>query len=549
MAVFKVFKPQYDSSLFVTKSQKIVDEAETLSDDFYSFAAAAWPIVEGKELKKAYFVDAICLHLESCYYSYIKNLILNCPPRMGKSTLVSILFHPWVWTKEPHLKFIFSCYNQELSHRDSRKALRLIRSDWYQQRWGDKVILQKDLQGVGMYENKATGVRYSTSVESGGTGFGSHFSVFDDLNNIQHVKSDADRKNINRYFSEVMTTRIEDAYRNCRIITQQRTHVEDVSGYTIANDRAGSWCVLSLPMKYETGNKCTTYPFGNDEPWEDWRTREEELLHPDLIPQTMIDEWEAGWNYDPYIIAGQMQQRPTPLGGGLLKADYFQKWKEPDLPSFKYILQSWDTATTAKETDGSSFSACTTWGVFTNRDDESLNDVMLLSACQGKWDAPTLFTMALRLYHNIFDTNPDGPELNSSFKPSVVLVENKSSGPGLIQVLQKQNIDVRGFEPRKYGDKTHRVMMASHIIGNKRVWLRTTKSSDYEELTAESELALRYFAMFGPTSPNDLTDTLSQAIIFLEKNNLLLHSTYWRQATLPWQQPNYTELKRSDLMM
>ena len=63
-----------------------------------------------------------------------------------------------------------------------------------------------------------------------------------------------------------------------------------------------------------------------------------------------------------YNFAGQYQQSLAPLGGGLVKAEWFRRYRENKLPErFDRIVQSWDTAN--KVTELSDFSVCTTWGV------------------------------------------------------------------------------------------------------------------------------------------------------------------------------------------
>jgi phage terminase large subunit-like protein len=62
-----------------------------------------------------------------------------------------------------------------------------------------------------------------------------------------------------------------------------------------------------------------------------------------------------------YNFAGQYQQAPSPLGGGLVKAAWFKHYTSGELPeTFERIVQSWDT--TSKATELSDFSFCTTWG-------------------------------------------------------------------------------------------------------------------------------------------------------------------------------------------
>ena len=77
-----------------------------------------------------------------------------------------------------------------------------------------------------------------------------------------------------------------------------------------------------------------------------------------------------------YASAGQLQQRPMPKGGGILKAEWWVPWEKDDLPEIEYLVQSYDTAFSTKET--SSYSARTTWGILTYRNE-------LQNATDPKW--------------------------------------------------------------------------------------------------------------------------------------------------------------------
>src|SRR6202030_809930 len=83
-------------------------------------------------------------------------------------------------------------------------------------------------------------------------------------------------------------------------------------------------------------------------------------LHPEREPIEVLDRIRR--TIGEYNFAGQYQQSPAPLGGGLVKADWFRRYRENELPErFDRIVQSWDTAN--KVTELSDFSVCTTWGV------------------------------------------------------------------------------------------------------------------------------------------------------------------------------------------
>jgi predicted phage terminase large subunit-like protein len=144
-----------------------------------------------------------------------------------------------------------------------------------------------------------------------------------------------------------------------------------------------------------------------------------------------------------YNFAGQYQQSPAPLGGGLVKAEWFKRYGEKDRPErFDRIVQSWDTAN--KATELSDFSVCTTWGV-------KGKDLFLLGLFRQRLEYPAL-KRAVR-------------ELQSLFAANEVLIEDKASGTQLIQELITDGCyGVTRYQPTC--DKIMRVHAQTAMIEN-----------------------------------------------------------------------------------
>lgn len=127
-----------------------------------------------------------------------------------------------------------------------------------------------------------------------------------------------------------------------------------------------------------------------------------------------------------------------PAEFGILKRAWWRKWLLAKMPECHFILQSWDTAYGEKDEiadseEKTSYSACTTWGIFRPRKDDP-ECAILLDAWHGRVPFPELRRKAQDLYD---DHNPD-----------VVLIENKAAGLSLVQELRKAGIPVRKFDPR-----------------------------------------------------------------------------------------------------
>lgn len=498
---------------FLTNQKKpisLTDEQLRIKEDcehsFYEFVKHAWKSLENREFIDGWHVQAMCGHLEATYYLEIRNLLINLPPRTGKSNIMSVLFPAWCWAKEPGLRFLYTSYAQTLSVRDSVGCRRLIQSEWYQSLWGDQFRLMADVNNKLRFDNNKSGYRIASSVGGSNTGLGADFVICDDANNVKDSESAVVRTSINEWWDYVMSTRVSNFKTARWIVAQQRTHAMDLSGHILAKDLK-EWIHLCLPMEFESSRRCTTVPLGyNDEVWVDPRKKEGELLWSEGIGTTELKKLKADFNHDSYRISGQLQQRPSPEGGGIIQKDWFKWWKEPDYPDFEYVIQSWDTALTKSET--SCYSACTTWGVF---DQNGIKNVMLLSVFSEKIEYPELRKMAVRLYNNYEDTMIDEP-ITGVNRPDHILIEQKVSGYSLLQDLMAANIPVLKFNPSKYGDKIGRCRLVTHLMENGLVWLPTV-IPNCKYLTEDAQLFLEAASLFPNDESNDIIDSTSQAFI------------------------------------
>jgi phage terminase large subunit-like protein len=146
-----------------------------------------------------------------------------------------------------------------------------------------------------------------------------------------------------------------------------------------------------------------------------WKLEELEGVKASLSAQ----KWNAQW-----------QQQPTNDDGAILKREWWQRWPEEDPPLVSYIIQSYDTAYSKKET--ADYSVITTWGVFI-RDQDSGPSIILLNVTRGRWDFPELKRIAKEEY---VEWHPDN-----------VLIEAKATGTTLQQELRRVGIPVTMYSP------------------------------------------------------------------------------------------------------
>ena len=163
------------------------------------------------------------------------------------------------------------------------------------------------------------------------------------------------------------------------------------------------------------------------------------LLHPERLPRDLLEQRRI--EQGSYVFAAQYQQRPAPLGGGIVKWDWFHSYDTPPKRiGGDKIVQSWDTASKANETND--YSVCTTWHVRGKM-------AWLLSVYRARLEFPALRRKILTLA--------------AEWNTQIVLIEEAGSGVQLLQDIRYGNgFRAKGIVPKD--DKATRLLSVSHLI-------------------------------------------------------------------------------------
>lgn len=328
------------------------------------YAALMWPTLEpGREMKRGWAVEAICEHLEAVTYGYIKKLLVNVPPGMMKSLLVQVIWPSWEWGPRnmPWLRYVSASYSESLTIRDNRRARQLIESEMYQALWGDRFHLSSDQNAKVKYENNHKGFRIATSVGGTATGERGDRFIIDDPHNVKTAESEVDLESKAQWFTEVVPSRVNDLDESAFIVIMQRVHERDTSGLIL--DSGLPYTHLELPMEFEADRRCHTVliPEGvkridppqrqmNTE-FTDPRTEDQELLFPERFTAKGVADLKltlSAWGGE-YAIAGQLQQRPAPRGGGMFKREAVGEYLDV-APANCVWVRGWDIAGSTRKT-------------------------------------------------------------------------------------------------------------------------------------------------------------------------------------------------------
>lgn len=487
-------------------------------ESLHEFLKLAWAQIEGgRDFTDNWHIHAICEHLEALHKGEIRNLLVNLPPRFTKSTLFNVAFPAWVWIRDPNLQWLFSSYAWTLAIRDSRRCRTLIKSKWYQDRWGDRFTMLEDADRMDRFYNDKLGYRLTTSVDSATMGDGGDIQIADDPNNTRD-RSETIIQSTLDWWQSVMPSRVNNFTTLRRGVIQQRTHERDLSGWIIANDLDKSWTKLILPMEFEEKRRCVTVPLKSTcgEPWRDPRTIEGEILDPRRVPAHELKRLKTDLGSE-YAISGQLQQRPAPEAGGIIKRNWFQLWKDKDPPDCDFVVISIDTA--LSESKDAAYNAATTWGVF--RDHTNIPNVILLSLWRERCEYPELRSRIIRMSKDYLDDGPM-PMSNPWRKPDIILVEAKVSGLSLIQDLRRAEVMATPFKPDKLGDKLQRVRIVTPLLETGRVWV-PARPPDWKEPRRYAETFITQCISFPNAESRDVVDTMSMALWHLMSRGFVWH--------------------------
>jgi predicted phage terminase large subunit-like protein len=512
------------------------EQAATLKESLTDFTQAAWPQLERKTYLHNWHIDAIAEHLEAVSRREIKRLIINVPFRTMKSTLVSVAWPAWVWANDPSHQFLCGSHAEKLATRDNLKHRRLVMSPWYRERWGNVYSLAGDQNQKLRFENDKGGYRIGFGMTSGITGDGGDTVIIDDPHDRDAAQSEAERTTALETFDQSVITRLNDPENSAIVVIMQRLHEEDLSGHLL---NEGGWEHLMLPMEYDPARVCVT-SLGEPDP----RTEEGELLWPERFPAHTVASLAR--TLGPYGASGQLQQMPTPAGGGILKTDWWQPWGydeaicyglswsedtfdddgnllekgRREFPEFSFCIASFDGAFGQKAEND--LSALTIWGRFA--DLQGNVKFMLVNAWEERLP---LHQIVAKIAATC-----------KKYKVKRLLVEAKANGHDVASEIQRlYGFDDWGVELINPGrlDKVARAHSIVHLLAEGMIFAPDT---------SWSQKVINQCASFPKAAHDDLVDSCTMALRWLRDNNLAtrndeaaaivsLEAANWKRETAP----------------
>lgn len=240
-----------------------LDAAKRAKDDLLDFTKFIMPDPQDVEdpRKSRYEVarvhEAIAEACEDCEKNPAQRLIINCPPRHGKTQLASLSFVPWFIGRNPLKSTIFGTYNEVYARKVGKEIRDTMLSPQYQQVFPD-VELKTGSKAANRFELKGGGGLSFAGRGGTITGLGGHGIILDDpIKDAEEARSELIRDNMWEWYNRVIATRLMDDTAFILVI-QTRWHEDDLVGRLTDPENphylkaeARKWKIIDLPALAE----------------------------------------------------------------------------------------------------------------------------------------------------------------------------------------------------------------------------------------------------------------------------------------------------------
>ena len=438
-----------------------------------------------------WFNRELCLIMEEFLQDVFSGkkprILIEAPPRSGKSEVVSRNFPAWALGISPDLEIINTSYSADLASTFNKAAQMIIDSETYHEIFPDTMIqgqIVKSLKMPAILTYKKTseefmvighhGRMFSSGVGGGITGRGADIFIIDDpFKNREEADSETQRQKVWEWYTSTALTRLSDC--GGMIIMNTRWHIDDLTGRLLQKMAEGS------------GQYFKRYRFPaiaeEDEPYR----KAGEALQPERYSLETLQGIQKAIGSKDW--AALYQQNPIPDGGGMFKENWIQYYSV--LPTgYTKAVMSWDM--TFKDSKTSDFVCGQVWIQYQA-------DFYLVDQIRGRFDFVTTvekFVMFAQKHSYCHRK----------------LIEDKANGTAIINMLKKRISGIVPVIPHE--SKEARANAVTTYWEAHNVYIPDPKTHKWVELEFTPELL-----SFPGGKHDDQVDCMSQALNDLTSRN------------------------------
>ena len=444
-------------------------------------------------------VRLLASKLEQVERGLVKRLIVNLPPRHGKSWLISRLFPSWYMGRNPTHQIMNACHTSDLAVDFGRDVRDFIEEEHYQQifpgvrcRQSSKAANRFHVTSPG----RTPGVYKAFGRTGKKAGRGANLLLVDDLLDEQEIYSDAAKEQARRAVRGLRTRLMPNA---AIVFVMSRCGEDDPVGYVLDAMRHEKWEVLALPAIADEPES-HVMPDGSA-----WRREVGDALWPEQFSVAALEALRDGMPIHEW--AGKFQRRPIPLGSRLVEETWFEHRRYEDDPE-DLLCSALRIVLSADTSKGTATGARTGIGVWA----ELERGAFLVEVAAERWQVPVIIERLKRICGRT--------------KPHAVLIEDKSTGEAIIQLLRADpewKWPIEAIMPPAGMDKVVRFAAATPAMKSGEVWLPRRGHSKCGHWLPKFEAELYNYPNVAEKDQGDMT---SQFLNWRRENPLPVKSNH-----------------------
>lgn len=466
----------------------------------------------------AYLDERIAKAVGDVESGVARKLIIEMPPRSGKSEMASKTAPAWILSTHPSWPIVLTSYSSALAEGWSRDILGWAGEGLL----GDHISVRPGAATAARWETNEHATIVARSIGSGTTGFGAKVLVIDDPHkDFSEAHSPTQRDRVWNWYLSVSNTRLHPPA--LTIVVMTRWHEDDLIGRLLSREYPGEpsdWEVIRIPAIAEENDVLG-------------REVGDPLFSPlaDETREQALERWEqVKRDSGSYVWNALYQQRPSPAEGAIFSMDSWRYWTtDPALADGERVvllpaeqlangtwLDSWDCA--FKATSTSDYVAGQRWvrvGA----------DRFLIAQRRDRWT----FT----------DTQAQMLDWADSSDPAASpyghlvhkrLVEDAANGPAILDSLKRLIPGLKAVKADKSKEARARAVTPEIESGN--VFLPFPAQPGHEWVNEY----LSEFRNFPNDAHDDQVDATTQALLHLrDDQSAILHPpTPRRQSLTPF---------------
>ena len=471
------FKAGNDFLDYAASGQDLIKDVKASKAAKHAERVILWQFI--KKVMPSYkfykFHAEVIKQLQRVIDGKCNRLILQVPPRHGKSLLASQLLPAAYLLAHPDRYVGISSYSSELAEGFSRKAREFFKAGGG--------LLNESSKAVNAWGTEGSGGLWAAGVGGAITGRSGHLLIIDDpVKNREDAESARMMDKLNDWYTSTLYTRLEPQV-GAIVVIQTRWSENDMIGQLLENEMNVSekgrenWTIVDLPALYEDEGDRPKLPAHCDAV-TDWREEPGDPLCPQRYGKDDLERIrEAVGSRD---FASLYQQRPAPEGGNMFDPSWWQYYNhDTPLPEFQRIMLSVDATFTANSKSDYVVGAVV---------GQAGSQFYVLDLAREKLDVIGTMAMIGRMYQK--------------HQLSGTVIELAASGYAVYQMLQKKVPGLIGFRPEK--SKESRAAGCVPVVEAGNIYLPASATW--------LDAFISEFSLFPASKNDDMVDALVMAV-------------------------------------